>query len=1096
MKNTTCKLIVSGTLLSSLLVLNYRANAQKTGDLYPKPAEVIEKGIELHDEEKYKEAILKFKLVNENDSFYHTALYEMALSLQKDKQYELAAQTALKGLALNTELDKLFLLNYAATLDEWGKKDSALKVYDYGLQKYPFAHAFIHEKATAYAKAKDLDNALKYYAEAIKMNPYSSSTHWRIGVMAASAKKPALALMALNMYCLIVQNEEAVIRGLQLMEKIADNEFTPDEEIDAKYFEFTKDLDEVDLIIYSKAATQKKYKAIVKLNYNVVKQMQVLHEKLPADFKSNNWLLDFYVNFYQNVWNEGMFEAATLHSFRYVGDKDVQSKVKSKTKEIDVFQTWASKRLNDLRDNKKVLVNGKEMPVKLWFEDGYMRAIGEENASGQNTGPWKYYTTNYILSAEGNFINDKKDGTWRYYYPTGELRKTEEFVDGKLTGEVREYYKNGALNEVDQYKNDDIVGELLLFNPNNTLKAKMNVANNKLDGIREGYNNLGILTTREMYKIGKNEGIYQTYHTNGQINLDTKATNDNLHGPAIYYHPNGKVKLTGTFNQGNRDGEWKWTYPNGVLETVGYYKNGKETGNWKYYYDNGNLEKEEIYENGAKKGVYKLYDLNGVLYGEVSVKGNNVDAYKYFDAKGKVIAEAKTQGGKLNFVRYNAFRHKVIEGQIINGFDEGVWKYYYENGALEYEVNFTKGKKDGLLSYYYRTGDMQYQQMYVDDEKSGYYKSVYLNGNTEVEGYYENGERVGVWLFYNANGTISAREFYIDGEVHGKGEGFTEDGKPEGYAMYSYGMFNNYYQADTTGKLYNQTNLKFGTGNYTLKTPSGRVSFFGKYVGGKRDSLFTGYYPNGKVSVTEQHKYGKLNGTFKRFHENGQISSVGRYLDGEQDSIWNYYDENGKITRIANLKAGNYNGKYVKYYANGKVALETNYLNDMLHGTYKKYSYEGTLIIEAQYNGGVMEQYTYLGKDGKPVAPILLSANETADIKTYFPNGNLALSFSLKNGLYHGKHERYFENGKLNELITYVNGNFEGDYKFYAPSGTLLTAETYYYDERQGTGFYYNEAGKLIKEINYLLGVKHGVSKTYDPATGKVLSTTNYMYNK
>jgi antitoxin component YwqK of YwqJK toxin-antitoxin module len=168
----------------------------------------------------------------------------------------------------------------------------------------------------------------------------------------------------------------------------------------------------------------------------------------------------------------------------------------------------------------------------------------------------------------------------------------------------------------------------------------------------------------------------------------------------------------------------------------------------------------------------------------------------------------------------------------------------------------------------------------------------------------------------------------------------------------------------------------------------------------------------------------------------------------------------------------------------------------MLHGNYKIYSYEGVLILDAQLNGGVMEQYTYLGKDGKPVTPIVLPSNETADIKTYFPNGNLALSYSLKNGLIHGKYERFYENGKPHESTNYVNGNFEGDYKLYAPSGTILTAETYYYDERQGTGFYYNETGKLIKEINYLLGVKHGVSKTYDPATGKVLSTTNYMYNK
>src|SRR5574343_511819 len=194
MKISTCKAL-AGAVFTSLLVSTHLSYAQEIGDLYPKPLVCIEEGIKLHDAESYKDAIKKYALVNPNDSFYHTALYEMSFSLQKDKQYEKAAEVALKGLALNTELDKLFLLNYAATLDEWGKKDSAIKVYDYGLKKYPFAHQFIHEKAVAYAKAKDWDNALKYYGEAIKMNPYSSATHWRIGILAASAKKPTIALM-------------------------------------------------------------------------------------------------------------------------------------------------------------------------------------------------------------------------------------------------------------------------------------------------------------------------------------------------------------------------------------------------------------------------------------------------------------------------------------------------------------------------------------------------------------------------------------------------------------------------------------------------------------------------------------------------------------------------------------------------------------------------------------------------------------------------------------------------------------------------------------------------------------------------------------
>lgn len=1096
MKKSTCNASLTGAILTtSLLVSSYIANAQEVGDKYPKPYVSIEEGIKLHDAESYKDAVKKYALVNPNDSFYSNALYEMALSLQKDKQYEQAASVALKGIALNSELDKLFLLNYAAILDEWGKKDSAIKVYDNGLAKYPYAHQFIHEKGVAYAKGKDWDNALKYYTETIKMNPYSSATHWRIGIMAASANKPAIALMALNMYCLMVQDNDAVFNALKVMQKVADNEYTTDEAIDVKHFEFAKDLDEIDLIIQSRAAVQNQYKSVIGLNYSILKQLQVLCEKLPTDYQSGNWLLDFYVNFHKDIWTQKRFEGAALQTFRLLNAKDVQSQVKSKSKAIDAFQVWASDRLNQIRNYKTITVNGKEEKIRLWFEDGYFRAIGNEDANGKNQGYWKIYSENYILTAEGNFVDDEKDGLWKYYYGTGELKQTETYVKGKAEGKTLNYYKNGSLKETDEYKADKLDGELVTYNPNNTLKAKMNVVNDKLDGVREGYNDIGLLSTKETFKAGISEGPYISYHNNGQINLETKTTKDQLNGPAKFFYANGLTKTTGAFANGERDGEWKWYHKNGKIETIGFYTKGKETGTWKHYYDNGNLEKEEFYENGGKKASYKLYDLNGVLYAQMSSKGNNIDAFKYFDESGKVIAESKTQGGKLNFVRYSEYRNKVTEGLINNGFDEGTWKYYYENGALEYEIDYVKGNREGLMTYYYKNGKVNYRVVYRDNERDGYYESFFLNGNKQTTGYYDNGQRVGEWKYYNANGTLNTTEFYIEGEVNGKAEGFTEDGKPIGYALYEYGYFNNYYQADTNGVQYNATKLKFGSGTYELKSPNGKRTFFGKYIGGKRDSIFTTYFGNGKPSIIEQYKFGNNDGFFKRFYENGQLNSVGNYTNDEQDSVWNYFDENGKKTRITNFKGGKYHGAYTSFYNNGKTEIECNYVNDVLDGTYKLYSFEGQLIFEAHYKGGVLKQYTYPGKDGKMVAPILVN-NETADIKTYFANGNLALSYSIKNGLRHGKHERYFESGKLHVSTDFVDGNYEGEHKIMSVNATPVKIENYFYDDLNGVCKYYNESGKLIKEVTYLLGVKHGSTKIYDPITGKLTQTINYRYGK
>lgn len=54
-------------------------------------------------------------------------------------------------------------------------------------------------------------------------------------------------------------------------------------------------------------------------------------------------------------------------------------------------------------------------------------------------------------------------------------------------------------------------------------------------------------------------------------------------------------------------------------------------------------------------------------------------------------------------------------------------KYYYQNGGLEIEVPYVKGKQDGTLKWYYRSGAIEMESTYIDGKKEGmeawYYES-------------------------------------------------------------------------------------------------------------------------------------------------------------------------------------------------------------------------------------------------------------------------------------------------------------------------------------------------------------------------------------
>lgn len=1071
-------------------------NAQKTGDAYPDPRESVNEGIALHDEKKYKEAIEKYKLVHESDSFYDNALYEMSVSYYADKQYEQSAQCALKGLQMKSHLEREFIISYANALDHLEKTDSALHMYDMGLAKYPYYYRYEYEKGVLYARKKDWKNALKHYTAALEINPYYPVAHLRIGILAADAGKPAFALMALNTFCWVSSNADQIFSCIKIMENIANNAYTTEQSVDASIFAAASELEETDLIIHSKAALSPKYKCLLKSDFHIVKQMQVLCEKMPASLEKGDWISNFYLNMYKGVWDKKVFQGSMLHTIRTIDNKKVKSELKSKERNVNEFLAYTNEYLSGIRDYKTVNQNGAKVKIRLWFQDGDLRAIGNRSSSDLNEGRWVFYGDYGHIKAEGEYVNGLKQGLWKYYYDSGELKSEEQMKDGKNHGRYKKYHTNGALLDVSEYNQGELVGEIKLYNSNNTLSAHITITDAKKGIItRENYNEFGVLRNAGQLINGDYEGWYKSYNSDGILELEATTLKGNLTGVVEYKYPDGKTRTKGTYtSSGNRTGEWIWYYPNGNIETTGQYTgSGKEAGTWKFYYDNGNLSKEEIYENNSK-GAYKLYDYDGKLYAEMTLKNGRIDTYTYYDRDGKPLAEGKTKSGKLNLVTYSEFRNKIVEGQLINGQEEGTWKYYYENGALEYELPYVKGKREGIMTYYSRNGKPEYEILYRNNEREGFYRSYFLNGSISCEGYYKEGKRNGTWTYYFANGKINTREFYLNDKITGKDYEHFPDGTLEGFGTYELGFFNNFTQTDSLGNPKYITGLQFGTGKYILYTRNEIPIIEAYYKGGVKDSTFKSFYGINKQMTEESYSFGKRNGTFKRFHENGKLNSTGIYRNGEMDSVWNFYGEDGKITRTSMYKEGELHGPYKTFYNTGKTDVECTYYKGLLHGTYREFAPDGLLTIEATYNGGVLTSYTYTGKDGKPMPSIAVN-NETADIKTYYVNGNVALSYKLVNGLIQGEYQLNYSDGKPFVRSTYVNGLNEGKYTVYYPNGNLKRVENYFYDEKDGLCVYYHENGKVAKELNYIFDYKHGESRVFD-ANGQLTRKITYFFNR
>lgn len=86
---------------------------------------------------------------------------------------------------------------------------------------------------------------------------------------------------------------------------------------------------------------------------------------------------------------------------------------------------------------------------------------------------------------------------------------------------------------------------------------------------------------------------------------------------------------------------------------------------------------------------------------------------------------------------YHLEAKKVGRKQVIHV------KYFYSDGQLGYEGDYTDGKETGHWKRFYYNGQLDYEGDYVDGKQSGHWKSFHSDGQLAYEGDYTDGKRVG-----------------------------------------------------------------------------------------------------------------------------------------------------------------------------------------------------------------------------------------------------------------------------------------------------------------------------------------------------------------
>lgn len=131
---------------------------------------------------------------------------------------------------------------------------------------------------------------------------------------------------------------------------------------------------------------------------------------------------------------------------------------------------------------------------------------------------------------------------------------------------------------------------------------------------------------------------------------------------------------------------------------------------WSFFDEKGRVVEEEVWDNGKLITAKQYF-------------------YKTFSKGIKDTHQLINQG--IYTKHYNAKKSKVmVKGGIKDGFYQGTWRFYDENGELSAEGNYENGLRQGVWKFY-------------------------ENGKLIKDGNFAQDEQVGWWRFYDKNEKVT-----------------------------------------------------------------------------------------------------------------------------------------------------------------------------------------------------------------------------------------------------------------------------------------------------------------------------------------------------
>lgn len=192
-------------------------------------------------------------------------------------------------------------------------------------------------------------------------------------------------------------------------------------------------------------------------------------------------------------------------------------------------------------------------------------------------------------------------------------------------------------------------------------------------------------------------------------------------------------------------------------------------------------------------------------------------------------------------------------------------------------------------------------------KRHGVWEKTYENGKTRYNGKFEHGKEVGLFKFYNDRGILIAENFFRDKGKTAYCKQYSLKRFLAAEGKFIYGKKDSvwtYYDSDDN--VLSRENFKndLKHGSSITYYPNKKIAEKLNYKNGVKEGQWVQNFGTGKLKLKAMYVDGKLQGEALYYRDNGQIRAKGNYHKGLMDGTWYYFDDKKNIEKKEIWKKG------------------------------------------------------------------------------------------------------------------------------------------------------------------------------------------------